>query len=166
MLRFIAVFGALALLLRTDFVMDGIRRPYCELLARSLAGCLDFLGMEVQRISASLTIPGGQGLTVMPEWDGLILLCLFSSGVAAVPRQRGLAPYRRALAALVFLMALSWVRLLMLALAGLYWPSGFEVMQSLVVEAILIFAVAAVFFVWLGKQGADFTEEARPGADE
>jgi hypothetical protein len=165
MLRFVTVFGALALLLRTDFVMDGIRRPYCELLARSLSGCLDLLGLEVQRISATVTIPGGRGLTIIPEWDGLILLCLFSSGVAAVPRRRALAPYGRALAVVVFLAALSWVRLLTLTLAGFYWAPGFELMQGPLVQAILVFVVAAVFFAWLGKLEPDVTEEARPLAD-
>lgn len=161
MWRFLLTIVPLAALLRAEFVIDHLRLPYCEWLARSLNGFFWLVGMSVRRVDASLYSPDGRGLTIIPECDGLILLALFTAGVVAVPRQPSFAPYRRALGALGFLVVLNWLRLLVLAVAAFYFPAAFEWMHGYGVQGVLVLGVAAVFFLWLERLTPEDTGTGR-----
>lgn len=93
MIQFLLVFLVLAAINSWEPVIAYVREPYCEILARSVAFVFTLAGLKPVVIGSTILVGFGQGLTVVPECDGLVLLFLFVSGVAAMPLQRTLRPY-------------------------------------------------------------------------
>jgi exosortase/archaeosortase family protein len=149
MIRFAVAFILVTLLLRWETLIEVFRKPYCELLASSLSGFFSLLGMDIWRSEATVLSHHGNGFTVIPDCDGLILIGLFLAGVVAAPLQETLSPYLKALAIVVILIIVNWFRLLGLALVGFFQPGLFELMHGYVVQGVLILISIGLFFAWL-----------------
>jgi exosortase/archaeosortase family protein len=151
MIRFLLVFGLLGLVIGLEPVIEEIREPYCEFLARSVAFSLRLIGLNPALVGSTIVAGFGRGLTVIPQCDGLILLVLFIAGVAATPLQRSLRPYLWAGAFLALLVIINWVRLAILAVTGFYQPDLLEVIHVYVIQGVLILAVVLLYLVWLSQ---------------
>ena len=149
MIRFLLAFGALAGLSRWEPFIANIREPYCEILARTLGAAFSMGGLESTVYGSTIHVGFGTGVTIVPSCDGLVLLFLFISGVAAMPIQRTLPPYLWAGGFITLLIIINWLRLAMLALTGFYQPDLFEIMHIYVIQGVLILAVASFFLAWL-----------------
>ena len=73
MIRFLLVFLLLASIISLEPVIAHVREPYCELLARSLAFVFSLTGLRPVLMGSTILVGFGQGLTVVPECDGLAL---------------------------------------------------------------------------------------------
>ena len=149
MIRFLLVFLLLASIISLEPVIAHVREPYCELLARSLAFVFSLTGLRPVLMGSTILVGFGQGLTVVPECDGLVLLFLFIAGVAAMPIQRTLRPYVFAGGFLALLVVINWLRLAVLALTGFYQSQLFDVVHVYVIQGLLILAVIILFVAWL-----------------
>jgi len=150
LIRFGLGLGALFALSRWEGFIAGVREPYCVLLATTIHHVFDWFGIET-RLKDSMLIPldGGNGIRIVPECDGLVLLALFGAGVLAVPFARTARPWLLALAGVVFLIVLNWFRLAALAIASFYYPVIFESMHYYFMQGILMLAVLALYVAWL-----------------
>jgi exosortase/archaeosortase family protein len=150
-IRFLVVFGMLAGISRWEAFVENVREPYCEILARTLGWGISVIGLDPMVSGSTIQVGFGTGVTIVPSCDGLVLLFLFLSGVAAMPIQRTLPPYLWAASFVTILIMVNWFRLLMLALTGFYKPELFEMMHIYVIQGVLILAVAGLFLAWLSR---------------
>lgn len=150
LLRFGLALAVLFALSRWDAFIEGVREPYCEVLATAMHHAFAWVGIET-RLKGAMVIGlnGTGGIQVVAECDGLVLLALFGAGVFAVPFARTARPWLLALGGVVFLIVLNWFRLMALAFTSFYYPVIFESMHHYFMQGMLMLAVLALYVAWL-----------------
>jgi exosortase/archaeosortase family protein len=161
LLRFGGGLAAFFSLTRWEAFIEGVREPYCTLLATTIHHAFDWVGIET-RLSGSMLIPlnAAGGIQVVPECDGLVLLALFGAGVLAVPFARTARPWLLALAGVAILVVINWFRLVVLAITSFYYPIVFDSMHHYFMQGILMLAVLALYVAWL--RALELPDEAPP----
>ncbi len=165
LLRFGLGLAVLFGLTRWDGFIEGVREPYCEVLATTIHHALAQVGIAT-RLTGSMLIPtsGTGGIRIVHECDGLVLLTLFGAGVFAVPFARTARPWLLALAGVAFLIVLNWFRLMALTFFSIYSPVIFDSMHYYFMQGILMLAVLALYVAWLRQLEPVF--EPAPAVEE
>lgn len=150
LVRFALSLAGFFALSRWDLFISRVREPYCEALATSVAAIFNTLGIQTHANGSSLLpVQGVGGITIVPECDGIVLLALFGAGVLAVPFARTARPWLLALAGVVLLVVLNWLRLAALAYTSFYHPAIFDSMHHYFMQGLLMIAVLALYVGWL-----------------
>ena len=160
LLRFGLGLAVLFGLTRWDGFIEGVREPYCEVLATTIHHALAWVGIETRLVGSMLIPHGGTGgIRIVHECDGLVLLTLFGAGVFAVPFARTARPWLLALAGVAFLVVLNWFRLVALTVSSMYFPVIFDLMHYYFMQGMLMLAVLALYVAWLRQLEVELEPE-------
>lgn len=132
-----------------DFVQTNFVLPYHQFLARATAATVRALGYEVRSNGRDLRSPTGDfAVTITSGCDAIELTLLLCLAILLFP-----LPWKRrltgALAAVLVIAVINFVRIVSLWIVGVNWHPAFDVVHFSVWPFALICAAMATFMLWL-----------------
>jgi exosortase/archaeosortase family protein len=150
-LAFAAWLAALGALAQTPFVLGRVRDPICAVLARATSLALALVGVETTT-RATLVIGRTGAVRIVPECDGVMLICFFAAGVLAFPKRQLAPALRAALAGAAAILAANFARVIALTVTQFYWRGSFEFVHFYLLQGAMILIVTLVFLAWADRQ--------------
>lgn len=146
-LRFLlalAVIAGLVLLDAREEVLGPVLLPLRSLTAKTALALIHWLGMEAVREASAIHHPGGFAYEISRGCVGLVPIAFLVVSVLAYPGHQ-----RTRLAGLAlgipFLVVLNLIRLVHLFYLGVHQPQLFELAHKLLWQAVIVFAVFALW---------------------
>lgn len=130
------------------FLGSEFLQQYFTWLACSVSSVISFFDSSVGCQGTMIYFEGSPSLAVGTGCDGLAFIILFFAGM--VPFSRTLKVKIISLLILIpLLIAINWLRILMLALIRFYSQENFDFFHLHLFQPIMVFLSAIIFFSWI-----------------
>ena len=146
-LFFLAWLVALTALSNTAFVLESLREPLCLWLAQATSSLLSVGGVENTLRGATIFGQGG-AVRIVPDCDGVVLLCYFAAAVLAFPKRRTLALLPSVGLGLALIFGVNVFRVAALTLTEFWYHEFFEFTHFYVLQGAMILITTLVWLAW------------------
>ena len=146
-LFFLAWLVALTALSNTELVLEYLRNPLCLGLAHTTSWLLALIGVENTLRGATIFGTGG-AVRIVPDCDGVVLLCYFLAAVLAFPKRRPLALLPSIGLGLALIFGVNVFRVAALTLTEFWYHEFFEFTHFYVLQGAMILITTLVWLAW------------------
>lgn len=161
-LLFLAWLVGLTLVAQSSWVLEYVRNPLCAGLAHATGWTLDLGGVETTVRGTTIIARGGGAVRIVPDCDGVVLLCYFVAAVLAFPKRRPLALLPSVGLGLLLIFAVNVLRVIVLTLTVFWYRDLFEFTHFYVLQGAMILVTTLVWLAWASRAMA--VAEASEGA--
>jgi len=162
--RFLALLlvagGALVAVDRAD-VLEHLLAPVTGLTASATLASLQALGFDVQRHGTVIRELGGFSYDIGYRCTGVLPVAILAAAIVAWPARPRPKLYGVAIG-LASLLALNLARLVHLFAVGSATPQQFGLWHDLIWQGLMVLAVLALWFGWLGRFAGTAAAEFGP----